>query len=93
MMAGEQGEEFEVVIRVRSGIPKKRWAERLYPVIAEIRDLEDALSKLYQLDYSVSSMPARALRASIDERQGELKRRLETLVTHEATVILDIEVR
>jgi len=92
-VAGPQVEEFEVVIRVKSGVPKARWAEVLYPVITEIRDLEDALNKLYHLDYSDSSAPVSAIKSAITEKQGELKRNLRSLIRDEETTILDIEVR
>jgi len=93
VVAGAQVEEFEVVIRVKSGVPKARWVEMLHYVVAEIRDLEDALSKIYHLDYSDSSAPAKALKRAITEKQGELKRNLRSLIRGGETTILDIEVR
>jgi len=85
--------EFTVVIRVKSGIPKAKWVEMLHHVIAEICDLEDALNKLYHLDYGENSAPAEALKRAIEEKQAELKRNLRRLIRDEETRILDIEVR
>jgi len=85
--------EFEVVVRVRSGVPKAKWIEMLHHVIAEIRDLEDALNKLYHLDYSDASAPAEALKRAIEEKQYVLKKNLRSLIRDGETRIIDIEVR